>query len=261
MSRQWMPLYVADYLRDTRRLTAAEHGAYLLLIMEYWTAGKLPDDDKQLARIASMSAVEWKRARPNIEGFFLAGWKGHKRLDKEIAKSTDISNKRAAAAKLKHSNCSANADANSDQKDTHAGADSPSPRKISEAIASDAGASVDHRRRLFDEGLPKLARLTGKGPDACRSFVGKCLKAASDDAVTVLGLIEEAERNQVVDPSAWIAARLKPAEFANGKAKSGIIQAADDLCRKIASFDGPAGGDFELREPASPPPPRLLSSR
>jgi len=79
----------------------------------------------------------------------------------------------------------------------------------SEPIGSDAVASVDHRKRLFDEGLPKLARMTGKGQDSCRAFVGKCLKAAGDDAVIVLGLIDDAERNQVADPSAWIAARLK----------------------------------------------------
>lgn len=75
---------------------------------------------------------------------------------------------------------------------------------------SDAGASIDHRQRLFREGLAKLANLTGKGPDACRSFVGKCLKAAEDDAVIVLGLIEDAERNRIIDPAAWIVARLKP---------------------------------------------------
>jgi hypothetical protein len=78
----------------------------------------------------------------------------------------------------------------------------------SEANASGAEAPVDFRKKLFNEGLSKLATMTGKGPDACRSFVGKCLQAASDDAVTVLGLIEEAERNRVVDPSAWIRARL-----------------------------------------------------
>jgi hypothetical protein len=72
-----------------------------------------------------------------------------------------------------------------------------------------ADAPRDVRSELFGPGLQKLGRITGKGPDACRSFVGKCLKAASDDAVIVLGLIEDAERNRVVDPSAWIAARLK----------------------------------------------------
>jgi hypothetical protein len=124
------------------------------------------------------------------------------------------------------------------------------------ARALDAGAS-DPRTRLFRDGLTKLARLTGKGPDACRSFVGKCLKAASDDAVTVLGLIEDAERNKVADPSAWIAARLKGPDHA--KPKSAVIQAADDLIAKLASFDGPPRGTDELRSGAGEASPRLLS--
>jgi hypothetical protein len=130
--------------------------------------------------------------------------------------------------------------------------------KNSEANASGAEAP-DHRKRLFSEGLDKLRNLTGKGPDACRSFVGKCLRAAGDDAVTVLGLIEDAERNQVVDPSAWIAARLKGPE--NGKPKAGIIQAADNLIAKLASFDGPPRRTDELRSGAGETPVRLLSNR
>lgn len=112
--------------------------------------------------------------------------------------------------------------------------------QISEADASGADAPVDHRKRLFDEGLPKLALLTGKGPDACRSFVGKCLKAAGDDAVTVLGLIEDAERNQVVNPSAWIAARLKPVEMPNGTAqiKTGVVAVARRLAEQFESQRG-----------------------
>lgn len=132
-------------------------------------------------------------------------------------------------------------------------------QKGSEASASGADAPIDHRKRLFDEGLPKLAKLTGKGPDACRSFVGKCLKAAGDDAIVVLGLIEDAERNQVADPSAWIAARLKSPESGNGKQKSAVIQAIDDLNQRIAGFDGPARGPDELRRVPGQNSPRLLS--
>lgn len=249
MSRPWMPLYVADYLRDTRKLTAAEHGAYLLLIMEYWTVGNLPDDDRQLARIASMSTAEWRKARPNVQVFFHDGWK-HKRIDGELAKSAAISIKRAASAKQKHSKSSAFAE----QVHTHARASSqPQSQKEPEAIASDAGASPDHRKRLFDDGLKKLASLTGKGPDACRSFVGKCLKAAGDDAVTVIGLIEEAERNQVVDPSAWIAARLKPQGNFNGphQSKPGVVEAFRQLGEQVQPRGNSEGGaNAVLRLPA-----------
>jgi hypothetical protein len=137
--------------------------------------------------------------------------------------------------------------------------DTETETESSEADASGAEAPTDHRKRLFSDGLSKLASMTGKGPDACRSFVGKCLKAASDDAITVLGLIEDAERNQVVDPSAWIAARLKGPE--NGKTGSKIIQAADDLRRKIASFDGPPSRDQRVRGPEGAPVIGLLSNR
>lgn len=113
MSRPWMPLYIADYLRDTRHLTAAEHGAYLLLIMQYWTAGCLPHDDARLARLASMSETEWAHVRPIISELFEPGWK-HKRIDDELAKSAEKyerraeSGRRGGAAKQAASNATAN---------------------------------------------------------------------------------------------------------------------------------------------------------
>ena len=86
MSRAWMPLYVADYLADTGHLTAAEHGAYLMLIMHYWMHGGLPREEAQLRRIARMSAREWAAARETLAGFFGPDWR-HDRIETEIAKS------------------------------------------------------------------------------------------------------------------------------------------------------------------------------
>ena len=41
--------HIGDYLQDTTRLSTEQQGAYLLLIMDYWTNGPLPDDDAALA--------------------------------------------------------------------------------------------------------------------------------------------------------------------------------------------------------------------
>ena len=102
MNRPWMPLYIADYLRDTAHLSATESGAYLHLIMAYWVAGKLPDDDRALARIARLTEKEWKTIRGVIAAFFQDGWR-HKRIDAELAKSIEISSKRRASAMQKRS--------------------------------------------------------------------------------------------------------------------------------------------------------------
>jgi uncharacterized protein YdaU (DUF1376 family) len=96
VSHPWMPFYVGDYLRDTRRLSALEHGAYLLLIMEYWLHGEIPSDDKALARIVLLTDREWMKIRPAISKFFSAEWK-HARIEAELAKADVKSLKRAHA--------------------------------------------------------------------------------------------------------------------------------------------------------------------
>lgn len=83
----WMPLYIGDYLADTTRLTTEQHGAYLLLIMDYWRNGAPPDDDTVLASVCRANTQGWKRLRPALIGFFRvveARWH-HSRIDKEIA--------------------------------------------------------------------------------------------------------------------------------------------------------------------------------
>jgi hypothetical protein len=143
--------------------------------------------------------------------------------------------------------------------DTDTETETEAETEYAEANASGASAPVDHRKRLFNEGLSKLALMTGKGPDACRSFVGKCLKAADDDAVVVLGLIEDAERNQVAEASAWIAARLKPSQgFGNGKV-SAIIAASDNLVSIIDGFDGGISPPDHVRSGEGSAPIRMLS--
>ncbi len=90
----WMPLYVADYLRDTRHLTTLQHGAYLLLIMEYWSKGKVPSTDAERARVTALTRRQWLSNRTAIAAMFEADWR-HKRVDEELEKAKELKYKRS----------------------------------------------------------------------------------------------------------------------------------------------------------------------
>ncbi len=98
----YMPLYVADYLADAAHLSTLEHGAYLLLIMTYWQKGdNLPSSDERLARIARVTLDEWLMIRNTLAEFFIVtpeGW-FHKRIQQELNKVEDKSEKARAAGK------------------------------------------------------------------------------------------------------------------------------------------------------------------
>lgn len=83
MSRPWMPLYINDYRLDADKLTTAEFGAYMLLVMSYWYRGALPVDEKQIACIACcLDPKEWKKLRPAVAAMFGPCWT-HAKLDIE----------------------------------------------------------------------------------------------------------------------------------------------------------------------------------
>lgn len=97
-----MPLSIVDYLADTGHLSAAEHGAYLLLIMRYWQDGGLPEDERLIARYSKLDAQQWADSRDVLAAFFDDGWR-HKRIEAEIAKAEDIISKRKSAAEQRYS--------------------------------------------------------------------------------------------------------------------------------------------------------------
>jgi uncharacterized protein YdaU (DUF1376 family) len=100
-SPPWMPLDIDAYMSDTLHLSAAEHGAYMLLIMRYWKDGGLPQDERMIARFSRLSSDQWLESRDVLASFFDAGWK-HKRIDAELSKAKDIIGKRKAAAEARH---------------------------------------------------------------------------------------------------------------------------------------------------------------
>ena len=104
MSRfPYLPMYVGDYLKKTRHLTTEQHGAYLLILFDLWEhGGSIPFDHNLLARVANITPKRWGRIWDALEGYFTVsdGKLSHERLNQEIQKCLQISQKRKHAGKL-----------------------------------------------------------------------------------------------------------------------------------------------------------------
>lgn len=72
-----LPLWTDAYLGDTRHLTLAEHGAYLLLLMIAWRTPDcaLPNDDAWLGRVIG-DPKNWPRLKHNVMAFWTLGEDG-----------------------------------------------------------------------------------------------------------------------------------------------------------------------------------------
>ena len=142
----YMQLYVADYLADTAHLSAAEHGAYLLLIMNYWQRGKpLPAADDRLARICRMTAGEWDAVRDNVREFFTErdGLLYHKRIELELAAVMEKSDQarnagRISAAKRRLNDCSTDVQRSFNHADADADADTEGEQTQTVAAPAEA---------------------------------------------------------------------------------------------------------------------------
>lgn len=182
----WMPFYVADYMADTGRLTTEQHGAYLLILLDYWRNGAPPDDDQVLAQIARLSPDAWSNARSMLKGLFkqrdgfwihdrvefeLAAAKSNKQFaeDRARAGANAMWEKRRAAELDASSNASSNA--SSKPKAILQACTSPSPSPTEEPIKKPLSASADvqavfdywrqrmnHPKAAFDDKRKKLIK-------------------------------------------------------------------------------------------------------
>lgn len=243
-NRAWMPLHIGDYLADTGHLTAAEHGAYLLLIMHYWQNGSLPENERLIARIARLDAEQWEGSREVIAMLFGPGWT-HKRIDAEMAKADEIIEKRRRAGKARQEGSKTKSDDEhrgstcSSHADTRAG--TPFTDNLSDADAS-AAAGGDPRDALWRDGVSILKAMTGKTDGAARSLIGRWCRDARDDCSIVLSKIRTAQAERIGDPVSWITAALKPP----GKPppKQTVGQQARDELKRMGLLDAP---DHETR--------------
>ena len=208
----WMPLYIGDYLAATQRLTTEQHGAYLLLLIDYWRNGPPPFDDAVLAQITHLKLSAWRKMKPVIIGFFKLddGKLIHSRVEAERGKAIFHQARRSQKAKAaadarwaKDGDASGNAQA---MPQAMLGAcPPPSPSLTNVRGGQPPGDQV---KNLFEAGVGLLTK-TGTTPSTARSLIGKWRKAQSDEIVAAA--IADATRLEISDPKAWITARLAKA--------------------------------------------------
>lgn len=257
MSAPWMKFYPADWRADPklRMCSIAARGLWMEMVClmheaepyGYLISNGKPVTSRQLASLAGISTGECMKYMLELVSAGVYSIDDEKRIfsrrmvrDKAKADRDRENGKGGGNPKLKPP---VKEGVNPPDKAQKPEARSQIPDH-SEADASGAEAPIDPRERLFKIGLPKLAALTGKGPDSCRSFIGKCLKAASDDASKVLGLIDDAERNRVVDVPAWISARLKnPGPLSSAPAEGFTIEHAVEQWARIGRWPRGMGNE------------------
>lgn len=96
----YIQLYTADYLADTMHLTTEEHGAYLLLIFNYWQTGK-PIPKKRLQKIARVPNDRWPSVEDSLSEFFNDDGENwiHERIERDLEAVKEAQDQRVRAGK------------------------------------------------------------------------------------------------------------------------------------------------------------------
>lgn len=102
MANQWFPFYPGDYGRDTGRLSLLDHGAYFLLLNDYYsTGGPLPLDTAEIFLICkAFKPDEQKAAMKILATFFVETAEGYRntRADRELTEQAVQQEKRKQKA-------------------------------------------------------------------------------------------------------------------------------------------------------------------
>lgn len=197
-----MPIHIGDLMRDTGHLRAPEFGAYLLLMFHYWSTGGLPDNEEQLATIARMSRVEWKKHKSTLHAFFKDGWK-HGRIDYDLDKARNISEAAREAGKASGRSRSVKPSLN-DRSNECSSTVQPTlePLNHSKKDAAPAAPEVD----LFNRGREVLGRQAG-------GLISKLLIAKQKNVALARAAIEQASTKS--DPREYIGAIIRGKQAAD----------------------------------------------
>lgn len=243
----FQPWYWGDYFRDTMHLSCEEHGAYMLLCGVYWSNGEsLPDDDRHLQKICKLSAHKWKKIRPTVVKFFEQkdGRLFHKRIERDLSKFAEDSDKRsekaraAAAARWSkadapsmHEECSDNAISEPESESIYTEAqetlfpDSDPPDKEQKAPEGNADESFNR----FYAAYPRKAG-RGQARKAYNTALKKVDAGALQRAVEAFARLCEGKESQYIKhPATWLNGECWADEAV--KAEMGQAPAADEAVR------------------------------
>lgn len=243
----WMPLYIADYLADTMRLSTEQHGAYLLLIMDYWRNGPLPDDDAALSSITKLPQATWRKYRPILERMFnVSGgeWR-HKRIDDELHKAKENSNKNEQRARnaakqrwSKQSEFSSSSNAPSMPQEVlnECPSHTPSP------TPSNSNPVVEHTESLTPDTPPEepeqacvIPLKPGLAGSYCKIMISKGIRGCTPSNPTLLVLIHAgATEEEFADAARTAVGKGKP-EFGYAL---GIVQKRREDAAKLVLHQG-----------------------
>lgn len=207
----WMPVYIGDYLGDTQRLTTEQHGAYFLLLMDYWRCGPPPADDAVLCSITRLKLARFRKHKTTLLSFFqIEGGKlRHRRVDAEITKAKQNHERNSAraskAAQARWDGPKEDAPSNATSNATSNPQACPSP---SPSFPKGKAKSDPAKKALFDNGLALLVGAGGSEGSA-RSYLGKCRKDFGDAALAAALAAAALLDPPPSDPKAWLQGALR----------------------------------------------------
>lgn len=268
----WMKFYPSDWRADPalRSCSIAARGLWvemLCIMHEAEPYGSLliagaRIDKKRMATLAGISEKECTTLLLELEGLAVFsrdddGTIYSRRMRRDAAKSEE-------GRKQVTKRWGDRSPNRSPTPETDAGPNTQKPeaRSQEKKETREAALSYDFEFAGFWEAWPNKV---GK-PAALKAFISARKRAGLDAIVDgVFAYIRGKPPDRPwLNPATFLNQNRwddQPATVspANGKTGSKIIQASDDLRRKIASFDGPPRGPDELRSGPGEASPRLLS--
>ncbi len=113
----WMPVYVGDLIRDTQDLDDDEFGAYVRILLHYWTQdGMIGSDIDRIRRVTKKTPEQVEKIKYIMSRYFVLSENGYhnNRSDEELEKAKKRSEAASGKAKRRWDmpqQCSGNATA------------------------------------------------------------------------------------------------------------------------------------------------------